>query len=456
MGRGIRHRPVAALVLGALGGLLLLLALLLHWFYYPVSGPPTPQLPFAVVGREAPATILFKLVSIAAIASGALWARRSAGADAARCVAARVSAALFCLLLFYPHAVMVWCPATSAKVQWLESQHAQLTRRTGDDSVLSEVKKYEWKNRVYPIDLPNRVDTMNAPALSPMAIPFGGLSQLFDWFGYSNAFCEFASKGWGLSLLGSFLVFLASCRARDGLDYAPLRAGARAGGAVIGVGAAMALAAAALEGLELDRARSAVEEGRPAVGLARLETATRLLPLLRESSEIALQRGILEAGLGRPTPAAQFYRAKVLQSEGLLDEGDETFGSLLVSQPDGPIRRESERAILRRGVRKLNAGEVGSAIHSLEAVLQADAASPKANYVLQLAYLHVSRFDSLRAVARTMRRTYLFFSSDLRLPIMATAQENLAYASYLENDAMGAHTLWATLSDPKYLAASWW
>jgi hypothetical protein len=178
--------------------------------------------------------------------------------------------------------------------------------------------------------------------------------------------------------------------------------------------------------------------------------------MLRENGDVALQRGVLEARLGKQTPEARFYQAKMLQSEGLLDEAEETFGFLLVSEPDGPIRREAARAILRRGIRKLNAGETGSSIQSLESVLNADAANLKANYVLQLAYLRDSRFDSLRALARTMRRTYLFFSSDLRLPIMATAQENVAYAAYLENDPAGAQTVWATLSDPKYLASPWW
>jgi hypothetical protein len=107
-------------------------------------------------------------------------------------------------------------------------------------------------------------------------------------------------------------------------------------------------------------------------------------------------------------------------------------------------------------MRKLNAGETESSIQSLETVLNADAANLKANYVLQLAYLRASRFDSLRSLARTMRKTYLSFSDDRRLPIMATAQENLAYASYLENDPMGAQKVWATLCDPKYLAAPWW
>jgi hypothetical protein len=140
----------------------------------------------------------------------------------------------------------------------------------------------------------------------------------------------------------------------------------------------------------------------------------------------------------------------------LLEQAEETFGSLLASEPDGPVRRESSRSILRRGIRKLNAGEVGSAIHSLETVLNADAANMRANYVLQLAYLRVSRFDSMRSLARTMRRTYLFFSDYMRIPIMATAQENVAYAAYLENDPMGAQTVWSTLCDPKYIAASWW
>jgi tetratricopeptide (TPR) repeat protein len=452
----VRYRPLAVLALAASGGLLLLLGLLLHWFNYPISGPPTAELPFAVVGREAPATIPFKLLCVSAVVTAVVRARRTPGPDAARGIAARVSAALFCALLFFPHAVMVWCPATSARAQWLESQHAQLTQHTGDDFTLSEVKRFGWKSRVSPVDMLNEVSTMSVPALSPMAIPFGGLRPMFEWFGYSEAFCEFASMGWGLSLLGSFLVLLASCRAGDRLDYEALGGGARIGSMVIALAAAASLTVAAAAALEIDRARAAVEEGQPTLALARLETASRLLPLLRESADVALQRGVLEARLGERTPEARFYRAKVAQSEGLLDEAEETFGSLLASEPDGPIRRESGRGVLRRGIRKLNAGEVASAIHSLEAVLDADAASLKANYVLQLAYLHAARFDSLRAATRTMRRTYLFFSSDLRLPIMATAQENVAYASYLENDPMRAHTVWATLCDAKYLAKPWW
>jgi hypothetical protein len=458
--RFVVGRVRAPIALGALGGLLILVALLLHWFNYPTTAPPTTDLPFVVVAREAPATDLFKLVCLATVVAGIVWARRrlrrATAPRVAQSVAARLSAGLFCALLFYPHAVMVWCPATSAKVQWLESQHALLTAHAGDDYGLPEVRSHGWKSRVYPADTLNQVSTINVPTLGPLAIPFGDLSHFVEWFGYSDAFCEFASKGWGLALLGSFLVFLAACGAGDPLDHEALKAGVRIGGIVLAVGAAPSLLVAALAGAQVDRARAAVEDGRPALALARLDTATQLLPLLRESSDIALERGFLHSRLGQPTSEARFYRAKVRQSEGLLDEAEGTFGSLLVSEPDGPIRREAARGLLRRGIRKLNAGEVASAIPSLEAVMNADAANVKANYVLQLAYLRAARFDSLRSLSRTMRRTYLFFGSDLRVAILASAQENVAYAAYQENDPLRAHTLWATLSDPTYIASGWW
>jgi tetratricopeptide (TPR) repeat protein len=228
-----------------------------------------------------------------------------------------------------------------------------------------------------------------------------------------------------------------------------------ASGALAGsfaAGLVLALLPVAVCAFHLDRARDAVERGEPALALERMDHAARVLPVVAESSDFALQRGLLQTRLGLQTPEAKLYEARVLQGQGLYEQAETLFASLLTSGPaEGPVHREAVRGILRRGIRQLNSGETTPAIDSLEAALRADPCNVKASYVLQLAYLRVARFESLRELVATMRTTYRFFNSDTKVPILSAAQENIAYAAYLQGDPAGAHAVWKTLGDAKTL-----
>jgi hypothetical protein len=365
--------------------------------------------------------------------------------------AARAGAVLLALLLLFPHLVMVWSPKAAAEANWLHLQHKSLTWFGGDVFGLQEIKDFAWKSHVYAADLLDQATGMNAPAFRPNVVPFGSLSDLFAWFGYSNTFCQFVGSGWGLSLLGAILLFFESYRHGKRADAQGFRAAARTGAAVLATGVLVGSASAALSGLELDRARDAAERGLFSVALDRIDLVTDAFPVLAESSDLALQRGVLEARLGRETPEATLYRARVLQGQGLLEEAEALFGSLLQSDAAGGVRREALRGILRRGIRELNSGETIRAMKSLEMVLGADPCNLKANYALELAYLRAARFESLRDLAARMRATYRFFGDETKLPVLAAAQENVAYAAYLQNDPTLAHALWHTLGDPKRL-----
>src|SRR5205814_2125845 len=115
---------------------------------------------------------------------------------------------------------------------------------------------------------------------------------------YSNTFCQFVRAGWGLCLLGSFCLLLSVGKRQGRPDIDTMRRSLAAGGAVLGAGAIMALSAVTFSALELDWARDATERGLPEIAIDHIDLVTRVVPALGQSSELALQRGLLEDRLG--------------------------------------------------------------------------------------------------------------------------------------------------------------
>jgi tetratricopeptide (TPR) repeat protein len=444
------ERLTLSLAVRCLGVAALVLSLVAKWFQLPETVKLGPGLAPVVVGREAPATYAFKLIVAGALLAF-LFRSRPRIAAVTRTPA---HAALLVVMLLFPHAVMVWCPVTGAKASWLHTQHQSLTWFGGDLFALQETKDRDWKSHVYAADVLDQATTMNVPALNPDPVPFGGLRDSLDWLGYSNSFCQFVRAGWELAIAGCFLLVLAPfCRGGppDRLRRAIAVGVLKAGAATACVGGLLALAPAVLAATELDRARLAAERGWTELALERLQFATRMLPIVGQESDVAVQEGLLEEALGRDTPEAALYRAKVLQGLGRFEEAETLFESLVVGPGPGPVRREASRGLLRRGIRELNSGETNSAVVTLETVLDVDPCNVKANYVLQLAYLRAGRFDTIDDLVARMRATYKFFHDDTKMPVLAAAQENAAYAAYLQDDVPTAHALWQALGDPKQL-----
>jgi hypothetical protein len=441
-----RHQRLSFAV-GALGVLLLLASVGLPWFGVPHAISHVPDA-VTIKARDAPVTPLFKgLCVVALVASG--WAARRAARS--RWVAAQIAAGLFGILLLYPHAVVVWCPEIAGEAAWLRAQHASLTWGGGDVWISGEYKYFGWKDRVYVAPMPVETAVMRTPALSPEAVPFASLHDLMNWFGYSNTFCFFVSGGWGLALVGSVLLLIAVVRRQEGADMRSVLAACRVGATVFGAALALCLVPAGLCGLAIEGARNAAERGLLGVSRDRLQLAARLLPMIRQNGEVVDQIGFLDARLGKPTAEAALHEAKVLEQEGKPDQAQQAFAAVLRDHRDGAIGREAVRGLLARAIDMLNSGRATDAVAILETVLAADPCNVKANYALEAAYLRVHRLERIGELAARMRAIYKHVTAITKVTVLASAQENLADAAYLQGDALAAHLAKKKLSDPKLI-----
>jgi hypothetical protein len=439
-------RPSLAVAVGLVGAALMVVSAVSVWFEVPVA------VGMVIGGREPRAVLLFKVVCLTAgLLAAVLWVRRWRAGRDDHGLLARGAGALIGALLFFPHAIMIWCPTTAGRAAWLHTLHESMTWFGGDVFGLQETKELAWKGHVVVADVLDQATAMNMPTWSPSAWPFGSLRGMAEWFGYSNSFCQFARSGWGTALLGAVLVLFAACRRGRAADPDAMRKGAGAAAAVIGAGMVLGLVPAVIGALELDGARIAAERGEYAAALDRIDLAVRVLPVLGQSSDLALQRGLLEVRLGRSTPRADLYRARLLQGVGRLEQAEAFYGVLVGAGPSDPVAREALRGLLRRGLRELNAGEATRAIETLQGVMQVDRCNIKANYVLQLAYLRAARYSEVRPLADRMGATYRFFRDDTKFPVLAAARENVAYAEYLDGEPLAAGAAWQSIGDRKQL-----
>src|ERR1700733_3016812 len=156
------------LAVGVFGAGFLLASVALPWFGVADAAPGAFSVPAVVEGRDAPATLAFKVL-IAVCAAMALRPTRVNP----RPRAARIVAMLFAALLMYPHAVMIWCPETAGKANWIDAQHEGLTWSGGDTWISGENKSLGWKDRVAVADMLQEISVKHTPPLSPRPVPFG-------------------------------------------------------------------------------------------------------------------------------------------------------------------------------------------------------------------------------------------------------------------------------------------
>jgi hypothetical protein len=315
-----------------------------------------------------------------------------------------------------------------------------------------ETKGFGAKDRVYVTDMPEHVSVVRTPAMSPELVPFGSLRDVVFWLGYCSAFCLFARLGWLMALLGAGCVAASACRGEHRFDFTVMRvACSRCARSSLALLVATALPAGFCA-LQIERARSAAERGEFALALGRLEWARTLVPLLRTNGDVVDQIGLLHARLGLQTPESMLHSSQVLIRHGRFDEGE----GPLVSMEDDPalpltVRLEAARALLRRGIRQLNAGATAASIATIESVLRSDPGNIKANYALEIAYLRTGRFESVAPLAGQMRKVYHSINTITKPPVLAAVEENVAYAAYFAGDVAAAHAARQLLGDPKAL-----
>jgi|HubBroStandDraft_4_1064222.scaffolds.fasta_scaffold38318_2 tetratricopeptide (TPR) repeat protein len=443
--RGRRSFVVGLVGLGLLFG-----ASWLRWFAVPEGHPDLPLGTSAVFSVEAGASYFYKILCIAAIGGIVLVALRLAEP---RRVVAGIVGVFFAALLFFPHIVMIWSPAVSARATWLDLEHLNLIATTGDEWEGSEVKAFDWKANVYASDLPGSAAVIRTPSLHPTLTPFGSLKEMLGWLGYSTAYCNFVCFGWFMAMAGALLLLVSTARSARGPDFEPLTVWAKTFAMAMGAAIAVSLVPAGLCAWQIDRARAAYERGEFALALDELESAASIVPAIRTNGDFVEQRGLVDTRLNRNTAEAELHRARALVQTGHFEEAEAYFAALAGASHIGDgVRLEATRQLIRRGIRKLNSGAIGSAIETLEGVLRRDPCDIKASYALQLAYLRTGESDAVQSLGRRMRSTYAFFNSLDKLPVLGAVQENVMYAAYLRGDVTATQAARQLLTDPSRLA----
>lgn len=424
---------------GALGALLLALALVFPWFSVPVD-----FVNGTVCRAYPPGTLLFKFACLAA-GGGAAWS--FVGSAQARQRAAQGLALLLAALFFFPCCVMAWSPTVAAQASWLQSQHENLSWLGGDIYNAQEYRDSEAKQEVYVADPSRQVGVFKLPNWTPQAVQWGRFPEMVEWLGYSNRFCEFVNKGWFLALGGTVLLLTALCRDRQAADLRLARQVTRLTLAATAVGLVLALTPPMMAAMALTRAREAIFRGDYARSRDCLRTAARWLPVIRQDTYYVAQRGLIDIAQGMDSPPARLQIAIGMEQNGFYTQARHAFLQLIAATPqESPNHREAVRGLLRAAIHELNAGDNPGAATLLEQVLEEEPCNLKANYTLQLALLRLGEFQALKAWADRMTQVYGCFNFRSKTPVLGTMKENLANAAYQQDDPEGALATWRSLT----------
>jgi tetratricopeptide (TPR) repeat protein len=343
---------------------------------------------------------------------------------------AMLAASALTILLFFPTVVMNWEPSFSARVNWLQIQHENLTWFGGDVSTNLEYGRKSWKDRVYLVDTPRQINVVRMPNSGLGAFQAGRLSVWFDTLGYSEGFCQFARRGWFAAVLGATLLVMGECLPAGRLSHQRARLSILASLGTGLVGLLVVSLPVVIASRRLERARRMTALGQLDKAESYLRGAIRILPALREDTFFVAQLGLLDHRRGRDgTPEGQLFLANLLERQGRYAQANAIYATLLVEEPEGSaIRREANRALLRDAGYAMNIGRPEDAIRRLESVLAEEPCS------LKLAYLRTGRRDDLTRMVRRIEATYAQFPTPTKEIVLAQSHENEMFAAVKAGD----------------------
>jgi tetratricopeptide (TPR) repeat protein len=418
---------IACVILGSLG--LLGLSSRKPWWRVPDGfGLAAPDGTLKATTEEPPVARFYKKGCLAV--AGSLAVLGLIGRAEGRTVRRIITSALTATLLF-PYLVTVWQPGPSARAAWLEMQHVNLTWLGGDIYMSGEFLDTPLKAGVYVVDTPRRVQIFDLPLTSPWDLDLNRLSDLLEWLGFTEPFCEFIGKGWILALLGLSGLLTAACVADRAVHRDRITHVARLAVAQLIPAAAVAWLLPFAAGHQINAAQTLARQGDYAGALGTLEGAGEILPIVREDTYYVAQVGLLSHLLGDgERPESLLYRANLLERASRYAEAADGYGRVLANAPaDSACAREASRALLRCAIHDLNSGQVERAIDALSAVLDREPCNLKANFTLQLAFLRSGRGDELTRLVDEMRAVYAWFQTPGKKPVLSFAHHNLFVAA---------------------------
>lgn len=338
--------------------------------------------------------------------------------------------------LFFPCIVMAWEPSLSARANWLQIQHENLTWLGGDLCTNLEYSRKSWKDGVYLVDTPRQINVVRMPSSGLGAFQFGRSIVWFETLGYSNRFCQFVNRGWIAAVTGMTLLILGECLPGGRLNRTRCVRSTGAIVATFGVGVLLVSGPVIASARALESARNAAARGLFLEAESHLARAIIALPSLQEDTFYVAQSGLIDYRLGRTdTLAGRLFAANLRERQGEYTQAITEYLRLLDDCPKGTaVHREALRAVLRFGTHALNGGRFDRAREWLERVIEDEPCNLKANYALQLAYLRSGRRVDVERMVRRIELEYAYFQMPNKGIVLALSHENELFAALREGD----------------------
>jgi hypothetical protein len=418
----------------AAGGLLML-SLCLPWFRVPVSVREDLHGGYEAVVTEPVTTLVFKTFLVLVLLS-AWWIgnrhRRSASFNWTTPMIVCGCLLFLVITIAYPALTIQRCAEVSAHAAWLQEQHGSL------DGDVRTAQQYTYQPSQWEVDVQNNVprvfEAIPTPESSFSALRLANFASVLVWLGFSPAFTQFASLGWFCGVFGSFLLtasFSRTLRTKcvAALTCPDLRwARKQAIGFAFGAPllCLLCLVPVVMAARELEKAQTAVLEGRYDDSLRHLDWAEVWMPVLAYHTDILYQRGWLDHKSGANSWPAHLVSAIREEREGFHARAAQHYTELLDPAVPRPVRDEAFRGALRLAISDFNTGLVDRAAFRFTELLAIDPTSLKANYALQLADFRRFRKACLERDIAQFTAIYRCFQSREKGVVIAAAHGRLA------------------------------
>ncbi len=336
--------------------------------------------------------------------------------------------------LSYPYFVMIRSPVIAAEATYIQSQHDNLTWLGGDIYANAEYGNKGWKSKCYIIDAPNQLSVVELPSWSPWEIGLHRCEDLMLWLGYSNAFCQFAGKGWALAILGSSLLLLTTFSSGGELNFS------RVGISIACLTCASLLAMLVGWSLPFQAAREIrlaslkFSSGEVCQSGKHLDNAVTLLPVLGQDTYYVAQRGVIDLELGVSSDYATLRHAIGLEANGRYDQAFTQLKQLCRSEVVA-VRREAQRAMLRFAIQDYNCARFELARDRFHEVFRYQPCNVKLIYLLQLQAIRESRIDDINSMRDWMYAVSDRFNFGTKKVLRAVVQQNAVLGAGMAGDA---------------------
>ncbi len=335
-----------------------------------------------------------------------------------------VAALSFCVCLFFPYCQTAREPHLAAQAASLHLQHENLTWLGGDIFRNQEHERTPQQTQLYVTDSPRQVSVLPTPTWSLRQLSLGRLPALFDWLGFTNAFCQFVGWGWILAVSGTcmFLISLVSDQPRQEMELWRLAIGTTL--VICGLSLLMAWSAPLRAGMILNRAASLTSCGDHAAAVVELERAASAWPPLSEDTDFIVQHGINDLAGNQSSFYAELYQARLLERDGQGDRAIHVYRRLMDSESlESPIRREACRGALRFAERAANAGQWHQALSGTMLVLQRDPCNIKALYMALVCSMQLGDAVAAKTMNERLQTVYHFLNYPNKHIVLGKARE---------------------------------